>query len=212
MLTERENMEMCWNHEESEWVPMINTAAQMIITPEINDRPLFMDGKDWSGLEWELDKENPLLMTHVKPGGERFDDITEWQDYLQFPDYRGTLDWKAMGERTKAMWAKKDQIQGYYVGNVGAFERICAEMGHVTGLMAPYDDEEAYADFVNAYADWRISFFEPMKEYMDIDFVMMHDDWGNEKSMFMSPEMWRQFYKEPERRMAQAAHDLGSFV
>ena len=61
MLTERENMEICWNHEEPEWVPMINTAAQMIITPEINDRPLFMDGKDWSGLEWELDKENPAF-------------------------------------------------------------------------------------------------------------------------------------------------------
>ena len=52
MLTERENMEICWNHEEPEWVPMINTAAQMIVTPEINDRPLFMDGEDWSGLPW----------------------------------------------------------------------------------------------------------------------------------------------------------------
>ena len=70
-------------------------------------------------------------------------------------------------------------------------------------------NEEAYADYVNAYADWRISLFEPMKEYLDIDFVMMHDDWGNEKAMFMSPEMWRQYYKEPERRMAKAAHDLG---
>ena len=38
---------------------------------------------------------------------------------------------------------------------------------------------------------------------------MMHDDWGNEKQMFMSPEMWRQFYKEPERRMAQRCHELG---
>ncbi|MBR2754929.1 MAG: hypothetical protein IKD64_03870 [Lachnospiraceae bacterium] len=209
MLTERENMEICWNHEEPEWVPMINTAAQMIITPEINDRPLFMSGADWSGLEWELDPEHPNLMTHVKPGGERFDDITAWRDFLQFPDYRGTLDWKAMGERTKAMWFKKNELQGYYVGNLGAFERICAEMGHVTGLMAPYDDEEAYQDYVNAYADWRISLFEPMKEYLDIDFVMMHDDWGNEKSMFMSPEMWRQYYKEPERRMAEACHELG---
>ena len=128
MLSERENMEICWNHEEPEWVPMINIAAQMIVTPEINDRPLFMDGADWSGLEWELDKENPLLMTHVKPGGERFDDITEWEDYLKFPDYRNELDWKAMGERTKAMWQKKDTLQGYYVGNVGAFECICALM------------------------------------------------------------------------------------
>ena len=208
MLTERENMEICWNHEQPEWVPMINTAAQMIITPEINDRPLFMSGKDDFGLEWELDPQHPELMTHVKPGGELFDDITEWEDFVKFPDVKDR-NWEAARARTKAMWAKKDQLQGYFVGNMGAFERICAMMGHTNGLMAPYDDEEAYQAYVDAYADYRIGQFQLLKEYLDIDFVMMHDDWGNQENMFMSPEQWRQFYKEPERRMAKAAHDLG---
>ena len=30
---------------------MINTAAQMLILPEVNDRPLFQNGTDWFGLE-----------------------------------------------------------------------------------------------------------------------------------------------------------------
>ena len=38
---------------------------------------------------------------------------------------------------------------------------------------------------------------------------MMHDDRGNQENMFKEPDQWRQFYKEPERRMAKAAHDLG---
>ena len=76
-MTERENMELCWNHEQPLWVPMINTASQMIISPEINDRPLFMSGKDDFGLEWELDPNHPELMTHVKPGSEMFDDISD---------------------------------------------------------------------------------------------------------------------------------------
>ena len=208
MLTERENMEICWNHQQPEWVPMINTASQMIITPEVNDRPLFMSGKDHFGLEWELDPAHPELMTHVKPGAEMFDDITEWEDFIKFPDFKDK-DWEAARQRTKAMWAKKDQLQGYYVGNMGAFERICAMMGHANGLMAPYDDEDAYQAYVDAYADYRINLFGLLKEYLDIDFVMMHDDWGNQENMFLSPEQWRQFYKEPERRMAKAAHDLG---
>ena len=207
-MTERENMELCWNHEQPLWVPMINTAAQMIISPEINDRPLFMSGKDDFGLEWELDPNHPELMTHVKPGGEMFDDISDWEDFVTFPSCKDK-NWEAAAMRTRAMWAKKDELQGYFVGNMGAFERICALMGHVNALTAPYDDEDAYQAFIDGYVDYRLEQFEFIKKYYDVDFVMMHDDWGNEKQMFMSPEMWRKFYKEPERRLAKRAHELG---
>ena len=210
MMTERENMQMVWDHKQPEWVPMINTAAQMIITPEINDRPLFMSGKDDFCLEWELDPAHPELMTHVKPGGEIFDDISEWKKYIDFKSCKDK-NWEAAAARTKAMWTKKDQIMGYVVCNMGAFERICAMMGHVNGLTAPYDDEEAYAEYVEAYADYRIEQMEYFKKYLDVDFLMMHDDWGNQGNMFMSPEMWRQFYKEPERRMVKRCHELGMY-
>ena len=208
MLTERENMEICWNHEQPEWVPMINTAAQMIISPEINDRPLFMNGKDDFGLEWEIDPKHPELMSHVKPGSEMFTDISDWEDFIRFPSCKDK-NWEAAAARTKAMWAKKDTIQGYYVGNIGAFERICSMMGHTNALTAPYDDPEAYQAFIDGYVDYRLEQFEFIKKYYDVDFLMMHDDWGNQNGMFMAPEMWRKFYKEPERRLAARAHELG---
>lgn len=207
-MTERENMELVWQHKQPEWVPMINTAAQMIITPEFNDRPLFMNGNDFSGVYWELDPEHPELMTHVGKNVEGFDDITQWKKFLTFPSCKD-VNWEAAAMRTKAMWAKKDQLQGYIVGNVGAFERICAMMGHVNGMMAMYDDEEAFAEFVEAYADYRCEQFEYFKKYLDIDFVMMHDDWGTQQNMFLSPDMWRRFFKEPERRMAKRCHEVG---
>ncbi len=207
-MTGRENMELVWQHKQPEWVSMINTDAQMIITPEINDRPLFMNGTDAFGVQWELDPEHPELMTHVKPGCEVFDDITEWKKHVTFPSCKDA-NWEAAAMRTKAMWAKKDQLQGYFVGNMGGFERICALMGHVNGMMAMYDDEEAFAEFMEAYADYRIEQFEYLKKYLDIDFVMMHDDWGNQNNMFFSPEMWRKFFKEPERRMVKRCQELG---
>ena len=206
-MTERENMQLVWDRKQPEWVPMINTASQMIITPEINDRPLFMNGKDAFGVEWELDPNHPELMTHVK-NETLFDDITQWKKYIRFPSCRGA-DWEAAAMRTKAMWSRKEEIMGYVVCNIGAFERICAMMGHVNGLMAPYDDEEAYAEDVEAYADYRIEQMEYYKKYLDVDFLMMHDDWGQQSGMFFSPEMWRKFYKEPERRMVERCHELG---
>ena len=207
-MTGRENMDLVWQHKQPLWVPMINTDAQMIITPEFNDRPLFMNGVDDFGVQWELDPEHPELMTHVKPGCELFDDISEWKKHVTFPSCKDK-NWEAAAMRTKAMWAKKDEIQGYVVGNMGGFERICALMGHVNALMGMYDDEEAFAEFVEAYADYRIEQFEYIKKYLDVDFMMMHDDWGNQKNMFFSPEMWRKFFKEPERRMVKRCQELG---
>jgi len=201
-------MDLVWQHKQPLWVPMINTDAQMIITPEFNDRPLFMNGVDDFGVQWELDPEHPELMTHVKPGCELFDDITEWKKHVTFPSCKDK-NWEMAAMRTKAMWAKKDEIQGYVVGNMGAFEKICAMMGHVNAMMAMYDDEEAFAEFVEAYADYRIEQFEYIKKYLDVDFMMMHDDWGNQKNMFFSPEMWRKFFKEPERRMVKRCQELG---
>lgn len=207
-MTGRENMDLVWQHKQPLWVPMINTDAQMIITPEFNDRPLFMNGVDDFGVQWELDPEHPELMTHVKPGCELFDDISEWKKHVTFPSCKDK-NWEMAAMRTKAMWAKKDEIQGYVVGNMGAFEKICAMMGHVNAMMAMYDDEEAFAEFVEAYADYRIEQFEYIKKYLDVDFLMMHDDWGNQKNMFFSPEMWRKFFKEPERRMVKRCQELG---
>ena len=207
-MTGRENMDLVWQHKQPLWVPMINTDAQMIITPEFNDRPLFMNGVDDFGVQWELDPEHPELMTHVKPGCELFDDISEWKKHVTFPSCKDK-NWEAAAMRTKAMWAKKDEIQGYVVGNMGGFERICALMGHVNALMGMYDDEEAFAEFIEAYADYRIEQMEYIKKYLDVEFLMMHDDWGNQKNMFFSPEMWRKFFKEPERRMVKRCQELG---
>ena len=49
------------------------------------------------------------------------------------------------------------------------------------------------------------------KKYMNPDFVMMHDDWGSQANLFLAPDMWRKIFKEPERRMAARAHELGMY-
>ena len=209
-MTERENMALVWEHKQPEWVPMITKASQMLITPEICDRPLFQDGVDWFGLKWELDKKHPELMTHVAPGQELFDDIADWRKCIVFPSCKD-ISWEAVAGRTKAMWAKSEQILGYVVCNIGSFERLISTMGIENALVSLYTDIDAFCDYANAYADYRIEQMEYFKKYMHADFLMMHDDWGNQNNLFMSPEHWRQVFKEPERRMVQRAHELGLY-
>ena len=209
-MTERENMQLVWDRKTPEWVPMIGIASQMLIAPEINDRPLFQDGKDWFGLEWELDRDNPNLMTHVVLEQNLCTDISDWKEQIKFPSCR-ELPWEMIENRTKAMWQKKDELMGYVVLNMGAFERINAMMDFENGLCAMYLNEDAYSEYVHAYADYRIEQMEYIKKYLDPDFLMMHDDWGNQKSLFLSPEMWRKFYRDPEKRMADRCHELGMY-
>ena len=206
-MNERENMMRVWEHEMPEWVPSVNVASALLPTPEINDRSLFEDGTDWFGVKWALDPEQPLLMTHVVPGQSQFSDISEWPERLAFPDCEG-LPWEAVRGRTNAIWHDRAERMGYVVCPMGAFERINAVMGFENGLMALYDDIEAYKACVDAYADYRIRQFPFFKEYMAPDFLMMHDDWGNQKNMFFSPDLWREAFKAPERRMVEAAHAL----
>ena len=93
-MNERENALKVWNHEVPEWVPMFNVCCQMIITPEINDRPLFKNGKDWFGLNWALG-ENTALMTHVVPDQHILTDISEWRKQVVFPSCKD-LPWEQM--------------------------------------------------------------------------------------------------------------------
>ena len=206
-MTERENMQLVWDHQKPSWVPMINVASQMLICPEINDRPLFQNGQDWFGLKWALG-ENKALMTHVVPDQHIVTDITDWRKQMSFPSCKD-LPWEMIAARTQALWPRRNEVMGYVVANMGGFERINAMMGFSEGLCAMYDDEDAYADYVNAYADYRIEQLHYYKKYLNPDFVMMHDDWGMQGKMFLPPDMWRKFFKEPEKRIVDVCHDLG---
>lgn len=209
-MTERENMQLVWDHKTPEWVPAITLASQMLVTMEINDRPLFQDGEDWFGVKWEIDPENPLLMTHCAPNQIKFDDMSEWKKHVTFPSCKD-LDWDAIGARTKAMWAKKEEIMGYVVGNMGCFERSHSLMGFENALCALLEEPEAFADFADAYADYRIEQMEYIKKYMDPDFFMMHDDWGNQQNLFMPPDTWREIFKPSLKRMVDKCHELDMY-
>ena len=38
-------------------------------------------------------------------------------------------------------------------------------------------------------------------EKMHPDAIFFHDDWGTKTQLFMNPEMWREFFKEPYRKI-----------
>jgi len=49
-------------------------------------------------------------------------------------------------------------------------------------------------------------------ENLHPDAILSHDDWGSEHAMFMHPDTWREFFKEPFRKLYDYLHGQGVLV
>ena len=46
----------------------------------------------------------------------------------------------------------------------------------------------------------------------DLDALSFNDDWGTQKSLLISPDLWRQIFKPMYRQYAEAVHAAGKFI
>ena len=127
-------------------------------------------------------------------------DVTKWRDYVEFFDFRDKgLDWT----QAKAD-AEKVRAEGKFVmvWNVtGLFEMSHFLMGFEDTLMNLIEETEAMHDLINAIKEFKLSQIQYIIDELDPDVLMTHDDWGSKYSLFMSPDAWRKFYKEPWREI-----------
>jgi uroporphyrinogen decarboxylase len=63
-------------------------------------------------------------------------------------------------------------------------------------------------DLMRAICDFNLSIIRNLAEF-PIDGIYFGDDWGSQKAMLMSPEMWRVFIKPYLKEMYQLAHQQG---
>jgi len=82
-------------------------------------------------------------------------------------------------------------------------------MGFEDTLCNLYEEPEAMHDLINAIKDFKLSQLKLIKENLNPDVLMFHDDWGSKYNLFMSPELWREFYKEPYREIYKYIKDSG---
>ena len=55
----------------------------------------------------------------------------------------------------------------------------------------------ALIDYITTY---RLLYVKLLIDNLRPDVIFSHDDWGTKDALFMKPEMWREFFKEPYRR------------
>ena len=83
-------------------------------------------------------------------------------------------------------------------------------MGFENAIFAFMDTPDEVHELFEAITEHKCRYLEILKTYFNFDIIAFHDDWGNNKNMFFSPDMWREFIKPYIQKVIDKTHELGN--
>jgi len=210
-ITPRENMKLILEHKKPLWVPVMFRENNLCLgAPADMERPpLNETGKDWFGTTWEFVEAVGAQMSppdkHICP------DPRDWREKLVFPD----LDKVDFTEGKEQMAPRLDNTEkmNMYVMQNGMFERLLdiSDTAEIFVWLAE-EPEDAIA-YANAMADYKIKLVDKIIDnWLPVDFFALSDDWGTQKTTFISPAMWERIFYQPTKRIADHIKSRGHYV
>lgn len=82
----------------------------------------------------------------------------------------------------------------------GIFEQCHFLMGFENALTSLYEHPREMHELIEYITEYRLDYVRRLIDGLQPDVIFSHDDWGTKDALFMRPEMWREFFKEPYRR------------
>ena len=167
----------------------------------MNGRHPGMSGKDRWGVTvaWPADHpgQQPITTDDVKV----LKDITYWRDYVHAPDVEANCQdgWEECIAAARAATGP-DRLLCAFSGT-GLFEECHFLMGFADTLTNLYEHPQEMHELIDYICDFKLKVMKLYCEKMHPDAIFFHDDWGAKTQLFMNPEMWREFFKEPYRKI-----------
>ncbi len=126
-------------------------------------------------------------------------DITRWREYVHAPDIEANCSegWEEI--RAQAEAVRGEKLVAGFMGT-GIFEQCHFLMGFEDTLSNLYEHPDEMHELIEYITDYRLRYVKLLIDNLHPDVIFSHDDWGTKSALFMKPEMWREFYKEPYRR------------
>ncbi len=122
-------------------------------------------------------------------------DITHWQDYVHAPSVKFPQeDWDrclAMAERIN-----RDEVFAACMIAPGLFEQTHYLCEMQNALINFYEEPESVKDLIKYLRDYELDLARELVEHLHPDAIFHHDDWGSQRSLFMSREMFEEFYQD----------------
>lgn len=208
MLSLKENMLRVYRHQEPEYTPLFSDFSSAMLggMDFINERPDIPGvNLDWFGQSWTFEEKTGAA--NPTPGKPLLTDITQWKEVIKFPDL-DALDWEGHAAKDTAGWDRENRLSRVTIG-FGLWERLFSIMPFEDALCALVEEPEACYEFFGAMADHKIRLHDLVIKHYKPDVLVMHDDYGDGRSLFMAPDTWRELIKPHLKRVVDAVQSKG---
>jgi len=144
--------------------------------------------------------------------------IGDWGDLVSYPLREPTLAGYALPDgaapgRADGVPAARQQYPNHFlvVSGISLFEAAWALCGFENYLAHVMGEPEFVAELTERLADFQCAQIAQL-EGLGADAVRLGDDWGFQERLMVRPEVWRHLFREPYRRVFEAAHRVCPFV
>lgn len=143
------------------------------------------------------------------PGVTRIPDVTKWQDYFTTPPIKySDADWAKVVEWGKKVKAEDETFCGMLVFT-GLFERTHFLLGMQNAMTDFFEHPEETKELINAIADWEVQWINEFCARVEPEIIFHHDDWGTALNSFLPPDVHREFYFEPYKKVYGTFREMG---
>lgn len=206
MLKEKENLLLCYRHEQPDHLPNVPAGMAFCLPCGFLETSLHEeDGYDWFGVKWRAEKPAGI----PDPGAKRvLDDVCDWREKVVFPDL-DNFDWEEAARIDKVAEVDRENKLFKIIEKEGPFERIQALLGMQEAMMAMLTDPDEFEELAEALTVFKCKLMDKLGQYYKPDVINFHDDYGTQRSMMLSPDLWREIFKPRLKRIVDAAHRNG---
>ena len=156
--------------------------------------------KDRWGTTILFPADAPGATPHITPDDKVCPDVTRWRDFVHAPDLGAncTEGWEDCARMAREAAGDQKLVCGFM--GTGIFEQTHFLMGFEDTLTNFYEHPAEMHELIDYITEYRLDYVKRLIDGLQPDAIFSHDDWGAKEALFMKPEMWREFYKEPYRR------------
>ena len=120
-------------------------------------------------------------------------DITRWRDYVKAPRVNyPESEWKPFVDQANAVDRKEQFVTSMVFP--GIFEQTHYLLEIQNCLMDFYEEPEAMHELIDYITDWELAYAKELCDHYHPDALFHHDDWGTQRSTFMSTDMFDEFF------------------